>query len=428
MNGKVNQKARLTKLVISQKKKLKVAEKFSYKFDKRTDKLILCYSVPVLKEIRGKLETRSKQKEKYISQITTKNWERFFNGSKSIILDHAELVRKEKESAESKSGVGDEYTLRYWMETYFVRTVGHTKTMKTLSPATIKQNKHYLNDYYDWLVENRKGYDDLFNHVDYSKEWFEDYYKSRIVEGRWSPATIGIAYRNVRGFYNFIADKHRDNFPYDLLKRVKIPKAQNNRDQLNPDEFHKVIDFIVDNENDEFYGKFILMLRLQMKTGMRCGEVVNIRNRNIDLANKKIEIIGKGSLTRSLNFSSKGDEKIWDQIVAKMDKEATYLFYRTRVQMFPSLNKRIEIAINKKLPTTESYYLQRFREMREKLGLRENTTSHSVRRYFITQFLKNNPNRDLVRQIVGHQSTRMTDYYMGTMIDADTKTTLDLPI
>ena len=111
-----------------------------------------------------------------------------------------------------------------------------------------------------------------------------------------------------------------------------------------------------------------------------------------------------------------------------MDKEATYLFYRTRVQMFPSLNKRIEIAINKKLPTTESYYLQRFREMREKLGLRENTTSHSVRRYFITQFLKNNPNRDLVRQIVGHQSTRMTDYYMGTMIDADTKTTLDLPI
>ena len=102
-------------------------------------------------------------------------------------------------------------------------------------------------------MENRKGYDDLFNHVDYSKEWFEDYYKSRIVEGRWSPATIGIAYRNVRGFYNFIADKHRDNFPYDLLKRVKIPKAQNNRDQLNPDEFHKVIDFIVDNENDEFY-------------------------------------------------------------------------------------------------------------------------------------------------------------------------------
>ena len=78
--------------------------------------------------------------------------------------------------------------------------------------------------------------------------------------------------------------------------------------------------------------------------------------------------------------------------------------------------------------TTESYYTQRFRQMRMMLGLRDIITSHSLRRYFITQFVKQTKNRDLVRQIVGHSSTRMTDYYMGTMIESDTKTTIDIGV
>ena len=53
-------------------------------------------------------------------------------------------------------------------------------------------------------------------------------------------------------------------------------------------------------------------------------------------------------------------------------------------------------------------------------------SSHSVRRYFITRFVQESKNRDLTRQIVGHTSTRMTDYYVGNMIDEETKTTISL--
>ena len=68
--------------------------------------------------------------------------------------------------------------------------------------------------------------------------------------------------------------------------------------------------------------------------------------------------------------------------------------------------------------------------MRTLLGLRGKgvITSHSIRRYFITQFVKETKNRDLVRQIVGHSSTKMTDYYMGDMIDEDTKTTISIGV
>ncbi len=434
MKDKSKQKKLLRETLKSQIKQFKITDKFSYKFDHRSDKLILCYSIPKLVQSGNKIKSKSQQKERYIHHIDINNWKKFFKGSNSIVKDHSKWVTKQKEEAEVKRGVGDEYEFRWWIETFLIRTVGHTKIIKKLSPSTIKQNKFHLNEYFNWLVNEYPNATDMFDHIDNGKDWFEEYYKMRlngwVSDGGkkvWSPATIGIAFRNIRGFYNYVADNHKDDFPYDLLKRVKVPTAQNNRDQLNEFEFNKIIDFIITKEKDDLYGKFILMLRLQMKSGMRVEEVCEIRNRNIDVNNKVIKIIGKGDKQRTLNFGDEGDKKIWDLIVSKMS-DAIFLFYRTKIRKYPSLGISKELDVDKNLPTTTSYYLQRFREMRTMLGLRDNTTSHSVRRYFITQFLKSNPNRDLVRQIVGHSSTRMTDYYMGDMIDPKTKTTLDLPI
>jgi integrase len=211
---------------------------------------------------------------------------------------------------------------------------------------------------------------------------------------------------------------------------LKIPQAQHQRDTIRTDEYELIRDFIIEKEKDEYWSKFILMLKLQLKTGMRVGELVSIRNRNIDKKNKQIQIVGKGDRARKANFGDKTDKHIWESILSKMT-DGIFLFYRTRVQYFPTLDKKIEIEIDKNKPTTTSYYSQRFREMRdEELKLRGKgvITSHSLRRYFITRFVKETGRRDLVRQIVGHTSTRMTDYYMGDLIETDTLTTIDIGV
>ena len=377
----------LRKIVKSQKKEFRIHEQFSYRFDSRTKKLCLCYSVPIMVRDKGKMITTRKKLNKYHGNINEKNWKKFFNGDLSIVKDDAVFVRRQLDSYNEKHGVGDEYQFKYWKELYLSRVVGHTKTIKTLSPETLRQNKHYLSDYEDYLYKNHQDSSDIFNHVKNGKTYFEGYYEEKLREGKWSPATIGISYRNIRGFYNFVADRHDENFPYDVLRKVKLPKSENKRDMLNPYEFEQVCDFIVKNKTHEYWSKFVLMLRLQMKTGMRVSEVVTIRNRNIDTNNKRISIVGKGSISRTLNFGDEGDASIWEDILNKMS-DGLYLFYRTRVQRFPTMNKRIEIDINKDEPTTTSYYLQRFREMREELGLRDIITSHSLRRYFITKFVK----------------------------------------
>ena len=275
-------------------------------------------------------------------------------------------------------------------------------------------------------MNNHKRSVEIRDHIDYAPIWFEKYYEEKLTSGIWNGTTCGVAYRNIRGFYNYIADRS-NTFPHDILKRLKIPKADNKRDTLNKSEFNRIIKFMSKNKDNDEWRKFILMLRLQLKTGMRVGELVSIENSNIDLKSKCIWVSGKTG-RRKLNFNTKDDELIWSDLLKQRNTDSPYLFYRTRSQFFTKTNTRKDVVIDLNAPTTTSYYLQKFRKMRDLLKLRGKgiISSHSVRRYFITRFVQESKNRDLTRQIVGHTSTRMTDYYVGNMIDEETKTTISL--
>ena len=429
----------LKKVVELQKKKFGLElPKYSYRFDSRTRKLILCYRIPFMTNVNGVAKVRSKRIEKYQPDIFENNWKKYFKDQTTIVKDHSILVAKEKELAEkSFNNYQDEYDFGWWKESFLSRKVGKTTSIKTLSSKTIKQNKHHLNEYYDWCIKFHKNSGEMSSHIDNAVEWFEEYYTMRLTgeyvndksKTKWSPSTIGIAYRNIRGFYNYVADRSKSKFPYDILKRLQIPKSENKRDMVNPNEFEKIIDFITAKKDDVYWGKFILMLRLQLKTGMRVGELVSIRNRNIDENDKCIWISGKTGRRRQ-NFNSKDDEGIWEDILKKKGK-GLYLFHRTKIH-YNRYKKEYfgEVSVDEDKPTTESYYLQRFRQMRDELGLRGKgvISSHSLRRYFITKFVSETKNRDLVRQIVGHSSTRMTDYYVGNMIDSETETTISIGV
>ena len=90
----------------------------------------------------------------------------------------------------------------------------------------------------------------------------------------------------------------------------------------------------------------------------------------------------------------------------------------------------IEVEIDKDQHTTTSYYSQRFRKMRDTLGLRGKgvITSHSIRRYWITRFVGEGNTRDLASRLAGHTTTRMIDYYMGELIEPETITTIDIGV
>ena len=59
----------LKKLLIQQKEKYGITESFSYRFDSRTRRLILCYTLPQTIRKGGEVKVKKINKEKYIDDV-----------------------------------------------------------------------------------------------------------------------------------------------------------------------------------------------------------------------------------------------------------------------------------------------------------------------------------------------------------------------
>jgi integrase len=421
---------KLKEIVNQQKIKLGLTDiNFSYSFDSRTEVLKLNYSIPMMKMVNGKRVIRKvRQNPKYLNDINRKNWRKWFKARTTRVQDDYNYIQKQIQNYEKEyENRLDETDFGFWRDEFVNRKVGNN--LKLLSKETIKKNKSTINQYYDWLTKYDKNSLDIMEHVEMGSKWFTIYYQDKLVEGIWNQNSVASNFRNVRGFYNFIGDQTDGKFPWDILKRLKIKSGEKRRDAINQTEFDKILKFISDYKDDPLEGKFVLLLRLQLKTGMRVGELVTIKNNDIEIDEKRIWIEGKSG-RRKLNFIGKDDENIWNDILNKIDPKATYLFYQTKVHYERYKKVYMEVDIDKHKHTTTNYYQKRFRLMRDKLGLRGKgiISSHSLRRYFITQFFKVNPNNQLIRQIVGHTTTRMTDEYVSDMVTQDTETTLPIGV
>ena len=62
----------LKKIVEIQKKKNKITQRFSFRLDNKTEKLILSYSIPHLVNINGTPKTCIKRKQKFYPSINRK--------------------------------------------------------------------------------------------------------------------------------------------------------------------------------------------------------------------------------------------------------------------------------------------------------------------------------------------------------------------
>ena len=75
-NKKLNS---LKKIFNQQKEKYGITESFSYRFDSRTKKLILCYTIPQIIRKDGDIKVKRVNREKYKPHINQDNFRKYFN-------------------------------------------------------------------------------------------------------------------------------------------------------------------------------------------------------------------------------------------------------------------------------------------------------------------------------------------------------------
>ena len=132
---------------------------------------------------------------------------------------------------------------------------------------------------------------------------------------------------------------------------------------LSLEQRKKINDFIILKSKDILWSKFVLMLGIQMKTGLDPKIIVSIENKDIDETNRSIKLPNK-----LISFSKPNDDDLWDSIMERKS-DSKYLFYRTRIQFYPRYKYSLEVDQDLDLPTSPEFFKRRFKQMKSVLNL-----------------------------------------------------------
>ena len=141
-----------------------------------------------------------------------------------------------------------------------------------------------------------------------------------------------------------------------------------------------------------------LIIELLYSTGIRVGELVNIKLDDINYSNRSIKIFGKGRKTRIVYFGNKCLESL-----------NNYLNVRNKI------NENIDnnyLFLNKKGDKlSDSMVRYELENIVKTKGLKIKFSPHTLRHTFATHMLDNGANLLSVKELLGHSNISSTGIY-----------------
>jgi integrase/recombinase XerD len=266
---------------------------------------------------------------------------------------------------------------------------------KGLSKNTVQSYRYDLEDYFQYLTENR------LNHLSVTSDNIQDYLMSRksgkTTGKKVTAKTIARFIESIKHFYRFLLlDDQTKVDPTIELVSPKIP--QKLPDMLSIKEINQLITSIPDtNERDLRYRT---MFELLYSSGLRVSELINVTINDIDMDSAIIRIKGKGdkervvpvnprtifSLKRYLEYRNKRYAKDTDTpyfFISKLRKKLS------RVEVWKQLKKYAKLA-----------------------GIDfQKIHPHIIRHSFASHLLEGGADLRIIQELLGHSSIATTQIY-----------------
>lgn len=277
-----------------------------------------------------------------------------------------------------------------------------------------------VNDYLDYL-QYEKNYSKytILNYKDDIEE-FIDYIESEGLEFK------NIVYSDIRFYLMYLKDnKHDDNSSIDRklssLRGFYKYLANNNIVQTNVfslvngvKKAKKLPRFFEYNELEELFNacnldnalgqRDRLILEMLYATGVRVGELVNVKIEDIDESSRTILILGKGNKERYVTYGDYCSE-ILDLYLkegyAKLNiNNSPYLFLNSKGGRISDRGIR--------------YILD---QIIKKTSIKKNISPHMIRHSFATHLLNAGADLLSVQKLLGHESIKATQIYTHVTTD-----------
>ena len=209
-----------------------------------------------------------------------------------------------------------------------------------------------------------------------------------------SPSTINNYIRNLKVFFTWAVDNKIIKFsPMDKVQFIKVKRKP--KDNISDSDFTTLIK-VLDVTKYYEYRNYVV-IQLIMDTGMRLGETLSLTIDDIDLDRRVVLIpsyITKSMKERYVFFSNTmcGILRRWLQFKDRYIDNDVLIFPTTR-------GTKLGIP----------HFERNFRIYKERAGLSQNVTPHSLRNNFAKRCLMSGMDIYTLSRILGHSSVTVTE-------------------
>ena len=266
---------------------------------------------------------------------------------------------------------------------------------KNYADYTIINYEHDILEYLDFIHSQALD----FKEIEYSDIRFYLMYLKD--EKKDDNASINRKLSSLRGFYNYLAnEKLVQTNVFSLVNGPKKSKKLPRYFEYN--ELEEL--FQVPDSKTAVGQRDLLLLEMLYATGVRVGELVNIKIKDIDKTNRSILILGKGNKERYVTYGEYCEdalnEYLEDGYLTLNKDESEYLFLNQNGGALTERGVR--------------YILD---QLIQKTSLNKKISPHMIRHSFATHLLNAGCDLLTVQKLLGHESIKATQVYTHVTTD-----------
>ena len=269
------------------------------------------------------------------------------------------------------------------------RFIKYLNIEKNYSDYTIL---NYEKDIKEFLKFLNKECIDSYIDVDYKVLRL---YLNEMFDKKYSSKTVSRHLSSLRTFFKYLSKEEIISFnPMILISNPKEEKKLPS--YLNYKQLEDILD--IPDTNNLLGLRDASILELLYSTGIRVGELVNIKIADIDFNENRIKILGKGNKERYVLFGNKCRE-----LIKKYIKESRPQLLKDNSDYLYLNTKGTPISIR----TTENMV----NNVVEKSSIKFNVSPHTLRHTFATHMLDNGSDLNSVKELLGHSNINTTAIY-----------------
>ena len=271
----------------------------------------------------------------------------------------------------------------------------YLKYQKNYSDYTVLNYKNDILEFFDYLSRESLNY----KTIEYSDIRFYLMYLKE--EKHDDNSSVSRKLSSLRGLYKYLAnEKIVKSNVFSLVNAPKKSKKLPRYFEYN--ELEEL--FLVPDTNTSLGQRDLLLLEMLYATGVRVGELVNIKVKDIDLGRRNIIILGKGNKERFVTYGEYCEDILKrylnDGYILLNKNNLDYLFLNNNGGNLTERGVR--------------YILD---ELIKKTSINKKISPHMIRHSFATHLLNEGCDLLTVQKLLGHESIKATQVYTQVTTD-----------